>query len=58
MDISCALQFYYFQLGERNEIIEKIKTFMRSRKYLKNKPHPGNIYDISLLNALKEFLKI
>lgn len=55
MDDSCALQYYYFQLGERNGIIEKIKNFIRSRKYLKNKPSLSNIYDISLLESLKEF---
>lgn len=55
MDNSCALQYYYFQLGERNQIIEKIKNFLRSRNYLKIKPNLGIIYDISLLESLKEF---
>lgn len=55
MDNSCALQYYYFQLGERNQIIEKIKFFLRSRRYLKIKPSHNNIYDVSLLESLKEF---
>lgn len=55
MNDSCALQYYYFQLGERNKIIEYFKNFLRSLKYLKNKPSVGHIFDISLQNSLKEF---
>lgn len=55
MDITCALQFYNFQLGERNEMIGKIKDFLRTLKYLKNKPSKGIIFDTSLLATLTEF---
>lgn len=27
MGENCAIQFYYFQLGERNELIGKLKNF-------------------------------
>ena len=55
MDISCALQFYFFQLGERNQMIGKLKDFLRSLNYLKIKPSHGIIFDNSLLLALREF---
>ena len=45
MDISCALQFYYFILGERNDQIGKLKDFLRSLSYLTNKPSLGIIFD-------------
>lgn len=55
---SCALQYYYFSLWERNEIIEYLKKVLRSFPYLKTKPSLGNIFDISLQNTLREFNNI
>ena len=52
---SCALQFYNFQLGERNEMIGKIKDFLRTLRFLKNKPSRSIIFDASLLSTLMEF---
>lgn len=55
MDISCGIEFYFFQLGERNSIIGKLKDYLRSLSYLKNKPTKGIIFDASLKAALTEF---
>lgn len=55
MDISCAVQHYYLQLGEINSFVGLLKKFLRSRPYLKHKPSPGNIFDVSTQFNIKEF---
>lgn len=55
MNDSCALQYYYFHLWERNPIIEYLKNVLRTFNYLSNKPTVGNIFDLSLQNTLREF---